>query len=62
MMPAILTITYVIAICAIVWLGHRHELAVHAAEQRQRDGQPDRLRGVRKINVVQSHAVEVDHG
>jgi len=44
MTPAILTIAYVIAICAIVWLGHRHELAVHAAEQRERDRKADVLR------------------
>jgi hypothetical protein len=55
MTPAILTIAYVLAVCALIWFGHRHELAVHAAEQRERDSQANRLRGVRKINVVQSH-------
>lgn len=39
MTPAILTIAYIIAICALVWLGHRHELAVHNADQRERERQ-----------------------
>ena len=53
MTPAILTIAYVIAVCAIIWLGHRHELAVHAAEQRERNGQPDEPRRGGEVNIVQ---------
>lgn len=53
MTPAILTIAYVIAVCAIVWFGRRHELAIHAADQRERHGQAHEPRRGGEVDIIQ---------
>lgn len=55
MTPAILTIAYVIAVCAIVGLGHCHELAIHAADQRECHGQPDEPRRGGEVDIRKIH-------